>query len=196
MTIKIGINGSGRVGRTVLRCAIASAACHALGSVALTAALAASAQAADELRPPIYSLKQEVAITGSNISRRAVTSARIPLNRRYAELTPEEQDVVKSAYEAMYPLDEPPYPIDGTLPIFQALRTVQNKLLAQGDLSLFVEVDAQGQATAVSVMQSPDAKMTQAVAAVLMLTKYKPAVCRGRPCSMGYPFRMTFSVEH
>lgn len=193
MTMKSGVKC---FGRTVWRCARARVACQALGAVVLAAALSQAACAADELPAPMYSLKQEVASTGTNIPRRAMTSARIPLNRRYAELTAEERDVVKSAYEAMYPLDEPPYPIDGTLPIFKALRTVQNKLLAQGELTMFVEVDAQGQATAVSVMQSPDPKLTQAVAAVLMLTRYKPAVCRGQPCSMGYPFRMTFSVEH
>ena len=68
-------------------------------------------------------------------------------------------------------------------------------MLAQGDLTMFVEVNEQGEATAVSVLKSPDPKLTQAVAAVLMLTKYKPALCRGQPCGMGYPFRMNFSVE-
>jgi hypothetical protein len=187
MTIKIGIQA---LGRPLRRSAGASVACL------LAAVLAGNVRAAEELPPPIYALKQEVASTGTNIPRRAVTSGRIPLNRRYADLTADEKDVVKSAYEAMYPLDEPPYPADGTLPIFRAVRTLQSKLLAQGDLTLFVDVDAQGKATAVSVMQSPDPKLAQAVAEVLMLTKYKPAVCRGQPCSMGYPFRMTFSVEH
>ena len=189
------INTVGRVIRMLFGAASASAACHVLGCATLTAALTASARAADELTAPIYSLKQEVASTGSNILRRAVMGSSVPLNRRYAELTREEQDIVKSAYEAMYPLDEPPYPIDGTLPIFQAVRTIQRVLLEQGELAMFVEVDARGQATSVSVMKSPDPKLTQAVASVLMLTKYKPAVCRGQPCGMGYPFRVTFSVD-
>ena len=79
--------------------------------------------------------------------------------------------------------------------LFNSVRKVQDAVLAQGELTMFVDVNAQGEATAVSVVKSPDPKLTQAVAAVLMLTKYKPALCRGQPCSMGYPFRMTFSVE-
>jgi len=161
----------------------------------LIGALCSAAQAADELPPPVYSIKQDVPSTGTNIPRKVATSSEIPLNRRYSELTPAEQALVKSRYEAMLPLDEPPYPIDGLLPLFNAVRKAQDVALAQGELTMFVDVNAQGEATSVSVMKSPDAKLTQAVASVLMLTKYKPALCRGQPCSMGYPFRMTFSVE-
>jgi hypothetical protein len=46
------------------------------------------------------------------------------------------------------------------------------------------------------MMKSPDPKLTQGVATALMLTKYKPAVCRGQPCQMAYPLRMTFTVSH
>ena len=163
---------------------------------AISASSALSARAADELPAPVYAVKQQVATTGSIIRKNVVTSSKVPINRRYAELTLNEQEIVKSAYEAMRPLDEPPYPIDGLKPVFEALREVQRKLLAEGELSMFVEVDPKGQATAVSVMKSPDPKLTQVVASVLMLTKYKPAVCRGQPCQMAYPLRMTFTVSH
>ena len=166
-----------------------------LAAAAMIGTLCATAQAAEELPPPIYVIKQDVPSIGTNIPRKVATSSDIPINRRYGELTPAEQEIVKSRYEAMMPLDEPPYPADGLLPLFNAIRKVQDAVLAQGDLTMFVDVDAQGRATSVSVMKSPDSKLTQAVASVLMLTKYKPALCRGQPCSMGYPFRMTFSVD-
>jgi hypothetical protein len=164
-------------------------------AAAMTGILCSAAQAADALPPPVYAMKQDAPSTGTNIPRKVVTSSEIPINRRYAELTPAEQEMVKSRYEAMMPLDEPPYPADGLVPLFNAVRKVQDAVLAQGELTMFVEVNQQGEATAVSVLKSPDPKLTQAVAAVLMLTKYKPALCRGQPCSMGYPFRMNFSVE-
>ncbi len=166
-----------------------------MACAALAVWSALSARAADALPPPVYAVKQQVATTGSNIPKNVVTSSKVPINRRYAELTPDEQEVVKSAYDAMRPLDEPPYPIDGLGPVFEALREVQRKVLAEGELSMFVEVDPLGNATAVSVMKSPDPKLTQVVASVLMLTKYKPAVCRGQPCQMAYPLRMSFKVE-
>jgi len=166
-----------------------------LAAAAMIGTLCAAARAAEELPPPIYVIKQDVPSIGTNIPRKVATSSDIPINRRYGELTPAEQEIVKSRYEAMMPLDEPPYPADGLLPLFNAIRKVQDAVLAQGDLTMFVDVDAQGRATSVSVMKSPDSKLTQAVASVLMLTKYKPAVCGGQPCSMGYPFRMKFSVD-
>jgi hypothetical protein len=166
-----------------------------LTAATMIGTLCATAQAAEELPPPIYAIKQDVPSIGTNIPRKVATSSDIPINRRYGELTPAEQEIVKSRYEAMMPLDEPPYPADGLLPLFNAIRKVQDAVLAQGDLTMFVDVDAQGRATSVSVMKSPDSKLTQAVASVLMLTKYKPAVCGGQPCSMGYPFRMKFSVD-
>ena len=166
-----------------------------LAAAAMIDTLCATAQAAEELPPPIYVIKQDVPSIGTNIPRKVATSSDIPINRRYGELTPAEQEIVKSRYEAMMPLDEPPYPADGLLPLFNAIRKVQDAVLAQGDLTMFVDVDAQGRATSVSVMKSPDSKLTQAVASVLMLTKHKPAVCGGQPCSMGYPFRMKFSVD-
>jgi TonB-like protein len=166
-----------------------------LAAAAMIGTLCATARAAEELPPPIYVIKQDVPSIGTNIPRKVATSSDIPINRRYGELTPAEQETVKSRYEAMMPLDEPPYPADGLLPLFNAIRKVQDAVLAQGDLTMFVDVDAQGRATSVSVMKSPDPKLTQAVASVLMLTKYKPAVCGGQPCSMGYPFRMKFSVD-
>ena len=84
---------------------------------AISASFALSARAADELPAPVYAVKQQVATTGSIIRKNVVTSSKVPVNRRYAELTPNEQQIVKSAYEAMRPLDEPPYPIDGLKPV-------------------------------------------------------------------------------
>jgi hypothetical protein len=155
----------------------------------------ATAKAEQPLPPPIYNINQAVPTTGSNIPRRVVTSNLLPLNRRWAELTPAEQAQFKSNYEAMYPLDEPPFPVDGLKPLYDNVSKVQRKVLARGDLVIDVEVDASGQAQTFKVMKSPDPELTNAVAAVLSLTRFKPALCRGSPCSMGFPFRMTFSVD-
>ena len=167
----------------------------ALACSSMLVLMSAAARAADELPPPLYWVKHEEPKIGSHIPRRAVWSSDIPINRRYAELTPEEQAIVKSKYESMGPGDEPPYPIDGLVRVFEAVRSVQGKLYPEGKVSMFIEVDAQGQAVSASVMTSPDPKLTQALASILMLTKYKPALCAGVPCQMGYPFRMTFSID-
>lgn len=166
-----------------------------VAGTALALGLALPVLGAEALPAPVYFLKQSVASTGSNIPRRVTSSSEIPLNRRYADLTAEQQELVKSNYEAMRPLDEPPFPENGLLPLFEAMREIQRKLLVEGDLTMFVDVDPKGEATSVSVIKSPDPKLTQAMASILMTVKYKPAVCKGQPCSMSFPLRMNFKVD-
>lgn len=135
--------------------------------------LAHGAALAQDVRPP-YSLKQDEPATGSNIRREDV-HAWLPMDKRYEELTPEQQAAVKAQYEHMGPLDEPPFPVDGLRPIFKAVNAAEQKLRVTGPLSVFVDVDSDGKPLAVSVYRSPDPRMTQAVATILMLQTYKPA---------------------
>jgi hypothetical protein len=65
-----------------------------------------------------------------------------------------------------------------------------------GALTLAVNVNAAGKAVSVEVLRSPDMQMAKLVATVLMLQAYKPAICKGSPCEMQYPFRMNFTVGH
>lgn len=160
----------------------------ALGAPPLT-------QAADPVAPPRYSIKQDTADTGTNIKRNVVERSAIPLNRRYDELTAEEQALVKSQYEGMPADDEPPFPASGLAPIYRSIGDVQQRLLASGPLTLFVDVDAEGVAQSVSVIVSPDDRTAKAAAAVLMRARYKPARCAGQPCAMAYPFRIQLDVR-
>jgi hypothetical protein len=38
-------------------------------------------------------------------------------------------------------------------------------------------------------------EMTKVVATILTLTPFKPALCKGVPCTMDYPFRIHFGVR-
>jgi hypothetical protein len=148
-----------------------------------------------------YAIKQDQPLTGSNIRRDRITSS-LPLDKRYSELTNEQQDDVKSQYEQMAENDEPPFPVDGLGPLYKAISEAHKYLLrahyglgVDGPLTLYVEVDSQGNATSVSAYQSPDPDMTKSAAAVAMLTRYKPAVCSGRPCAMDFPIRMQLTTR-
>lgn len=138
---------------------------------------------------PRYTLKQYDPDTGSNIRRDTVSGSAIPLNMKYADLTAEQQGWLRAQYEDMAAEDEPPFPANGLGPIYKAISVAQQRFPARGPLTLYVDVNSQGEATAVSVFQSPDPQLTQAVATVLMLEKYKPAVCKGTPCAMQFPIR-------
>lgn len=154
-----------------------------------------TAMAQDAAPPARYSIKQDSPTTGSNIPRNDVTSGAIPINRRYSELTREQQRILKSRYEAIADNDEPPFPVDGLEPLLTAMSKGARKHQPRGAMEIHVEIDANGVAKAAKVFQSPDPGMTQFAAAVLMLTQYKPGVCGGVPCAMSYPFTMTFSVR-
>ncbi|TFV99535.1 TonB family protein [Oxalobacteraceae bacterium OM1] len=138
-------------------------------------------------------LRQD-AQTGSNIRRSSVRSV-LPPEKRYAELTPEQQAYVRSLYESMPAGDEPPYPLNGMAPILQAIVDAQQVLRVEGPLSLEVRIDRQGEATAVDILKAPSPEMAKAAGSIAMLTRYKPAVCGGKPCAMAFPIRLEMTLQ-
>ncbi|NRF72476.1 energy transducer TonB [Aquincola sp. S2] len=160
-------------------------------SLAFLLLLALSAQAVESQ----YSIKEEHPPLGSAIRRHAVFGSPIPINKRYEELTASEKALVNQVYENVQPGDEPPFPADGLKPIHEAMRKAQAKLLVEGDLILIVTVGPNGSPTAVKVIGSPSAEMTNFAATVLLLTRFKPAVCQGSPCQMQFPFAFNFRVR-
>lgn len=143
---------------------------------------------------PRYGIRQDQAGTGSNIRRNAVTGS-IPFDKRYDELTPEQQELFRSQYQRLGPRDEPPFPANGLATVYKAISVAQNFMQVQGNLSLFVEISSKGEPLAVSVFESPDPQIARAVASILMLEKYKPALCDGTPCQMGFPVRLQLELQ-
>jgi hypothetical protein len=146
----------------------------------------------EAIKSKTYAL--HTSVTGSNIGAHNIGNLSVPANKTYAQLTPEEKMVVKESYEKMAKDDEPPYPLHGPEGIFRASEALQHKLLVRGELDLAVTIDSHGAATTVEVFKSPDAELTKAMASVLMLEKYKPAICKGVPCQMKFPFRVVYRV--
>jgi len=167
---------------------------HSVGLLALGFCLFAFVSAAhpDE-GAPSYSLKEEG--TGSHILWKTVRNISVPPDKPYSELTPEEKQRIKSLYEPMAEEDEPPYPEHGLGPIIKAVAKAQDRLMVRGRMILAVSVSSSGEATSVEVYESPDDHMTQIMGRVLLLTKYKPAVCHGVPCKMQYPFCFDFKTH-
>jgi hypothetical protein len=153
----------------------------------------AQAQAQDETPKPGFTAKEDRPRTGSNIKRDTVWGGGLPYDKTYAELTPDQQRMLKSRYLEMGEGDEPPYPLDGMGPLLKALGKA-NEIARDGlgKLELEVLVDATGTVTKVDVLQSPGAKLAQYAGHIGMLTKFKPAVCKGMPCAMGFPVVLNF----
>jgi hypothetical protein len=144
---------------------------------------------------PEYGIQEDAPRTGSIIRRDDVSTTILPVNRTYQQLTPKERAYVSSWYEYVAPGDEPPFPLDGLRSIFDAVRKGQEKLLVRGKLLLVATVEPNGTVSTVKAYASPDPKMAEFVGEVLLLTKFKPAVCSGRPCRMDFPLSYNFKVR-
>jgi hypothetical protein len=166
----------------------------ALVTVVLALACVAVRSHADE---PQLALKEDAPQTGSIIRRDVAWSTKIPMNRSYAELSPEQKAQLHSMYEPMAPGDEPPFPVDGMKPIVAAIYKAQEMLLARGRLRFIVTIGPDGKGRKVEAFGDCDKpEMTKFAAQVLLLTKYKPAICRGSPCLMEFPLNLSLKVAN
>jgi len=138
-----------------------------------------------------YTIKQTKPNVGTLLRRDIVKAGTIPLDKKYGELTPEQQKALKAQYEHMGDQDEPPFPADGLLPAYKAVALAHEKfdLRHKGTLVLYVDVDSDGKAKGVSVETSPDPDISKEVGMFLMVQKYKPAMCKGVPCAQVFPLR-------
>ena len=151
---------------------------------------------ADETPTPRkYSLKALDGNFATPYSWKMATNSLIPFDKPYAELSNEEKRLVRSQYESLGELDEPPFPKNGLAPLYRAVANGQQRRQAEGDLSINVDIDATGQATKAAIYKTPDTALANYVAGVLLKHPYKPAVCDGKPCAMAYPFRITLRTE-
>lgn len=137
-----------------------------------------------------YTVKQSTPSEGSRIRKPIVVAGNIPLDKRYADLTSAQKDILKSVYEKMGDGDEPPFPEKGLMPLYKALANAHESLQLQfkGPVTMYVEVDSHGNPGALQLIEAPDQQIGQAVANIMAEQKFKPALCNGTPCRMKYVF--------
>src|SRR3990170_3274502 len=84
--------------------------------------------------------------TGSILKRELRWKSKIPLNKTYDQFTPEQKAEFRALYAALPEGDEPPFPVQGLKPLFNAIKQGQNVLQARGELNLAVTVGPDGKA--------------------------------------------------
>src|ERR1044072_1103925 len=125
--------------------------------------------------------------TGTILKRDIKWESKIPLNKTYGELTPEQKAELHKMYETLKPGDEPPFPAEGIKPIFSAVKKAQRVLKARGQLDMKVTVGPDAKAIKVEDFGTVrTGQMTEITQQVLLLTTYKPAICNGQPCTMQF----------
>lgn len=161
-----------------------AAGCALLALVAFSAHAQLLARKQFELRV------EEVGATAGGLAGR---SDGLPLNRNYAELDATERAQVRAQYESMPAGDEPPYPVDGLLPVFMAVQTGAGKQPPVGSVTLVADVDSTGRVRHVDSFGQMDAEFARFASRVLVATPFKPGVCASKPCNMQYVLRMQFA---
>lgn len=150
-----------------------------------------SASADDKAR---YAIKEETSATGTSIVSKVVKGS-IPLNFSYEQLSEENKRSVRALYETMGPGDEPPYPLKGLQPFLAAVRQANLRLGERGKLSLTVKVDSHGVAQDVAVYQTPSPEMGRFAATAALQQAFKPALCKGIPCSMDFLYEVMLEIK-
>jgi hypothetical protein len=129
--------------------------------------------------------------TGTIIKKEVRWDSKIPLDKTYGQLTPQQKEYLHAMYESLKPGDEPPFPLDGIKPIITAINKGQRLVRARGELNLTVMVGPDGKAREVADYGSTrNDEILKFAASILLLTKYKPAVCSGKPCAGQFPFSL------
>lgn len=146
--------------------------------------------------PAQFTLRESEARAGSHLRRDAGAVAAIVSGKRYAELGGEEKRALRAAYDSLGADDEPPFPLNGMARIQKSIREVQARSAEKGLLRMAVKVDSKGDASAVEILSSPGEKTSKFAALVLMAEKYKPALCRGLPCGMEFPYSAEFAAPN
>ena len=163
-----------------------------LGRIAACCLLATVIQGAFAQDLPRKQFELRVDETGTRLGRTAMRST-LPLNRRYAELDDAEKAALRADYEGMPAADEPPFPAQGLLPVFHAIKEGMDRLGALGAMTLVADVDSEGKVRHVDSYGKVDPDFARFASRVLAATTFKPAVCAGKPCNMQFVLRMSFT---
>jgi len=160
-----------------------------LGITLLAAAGSGLVQAGEVNMP--YSPTPERPVTGTMIERPVVTG--IPIDKSYAELSPEQQGMIKANYGTLGASDEPPYPVNGLKEISQRIANADVSASVDGELVMQVDVSSSGDATSVTTVHSPNPNIAHIATLALQREKYKPGICRGQPCAMPFVYHVQLS---
>lgn len=142
-----------------------------------------------------YMIKEEEPRTGSRIRQTAMEIKGVDPKKRYSQLSAEERARLHSWWESIPDGDEPPFPEKGLKPIHEMVYKAQQKLQVQGNIYLFATVDPKGDVIEVKAVDSASPEMTKFAGTVIALTKFKPAICSGKPCQMDFPVRYHFTLH-
>lgn len=166
-----------------------------MGGFAILATVELPAAVPDALAQVTLPITQARPDTGSRI-RRDLVKMTIPASDPWDQLTPQQRTAFLAHFSNLGEGDEPPYPREGLLPLAKSMVfEFADGPVGEGELFLTVKVDEKGEPQSVAVYATPSTRISKEAAAVLMAAKYKPALCKGKPCTSEFPFTARFEAR-
>lgn len=119
-----------------------------------------------------------------------------PKDANWIALTPDQKQVVRHAYPALDDRDEPPYPLKGMRPFHAEVSALYAKMPEyEGEGMVYVTVGADGVPTSATTYGVTHQEFGRYLSMVVMMQRFKPALCAGTPCAMIFPIRFSFALE-
>jgi hypothetical protein len=144
--------------------------------------------------PARFSLSSRYPEVGSFIPYK-IAYGDVPLDRGFAELTPEQQERVRSEYPTLEAGDDPPYPAKGGKELYSALSALSGRLGLKGDIWVYVTVNAEGKMTSVTTAGPFDTEIKRAIGSAAGLLGYTPAHCSGQPCPGVWGVKLKLTLD-
>jgi hypothetical protein len=142
-----------------------------------------------------YTVKEDLAPTGSQIRRDAARAIPVPPDRGYEQLSAEQQASVNSWYPVLAPGDQPPYPLHGPAEFYKLMSTIVSRTGQRGSITVYVTVGVNGKATGVRAVGLDNPGIRKLIASAAAAVEYTPARCAGQPCEMAYPYKLALTME-
>jgi hypothetical protein len=141
-------------------------------------------------------LYRDLAPVGANVAYGTIESKFSPVNKVYADLSASERAVLNAMYEEVKDGDEPPFPLEGLRPVFRRLMPMLIGSRISGRAALLVDVDSAGKVTALRIGKGSTPEISKFLSQVVTDTRFKPAVCSGKPCAMAFPLEITVELPY
>ncbi|MCA1857322.1 energy transducer TonB [Massilia oculi] len=110
-----------------------------------------------------------------------------------------QQNALRNSYPALDDRDEPPYPLPGQQgKLKDALSEFYSRyarLELEGQTLVYVTVGPDGIPASAKAYSAPHPEFGRAAAMAMMMQRYKPGLCAGKPCEMIYPVKFLFTLE-
>ena len=158
--------------------------------VTLTVVLASTAGAQKQEEYHILGERQ----TGSRIPPEVVTSL-IPLDLTYEELSDKDKAFIKANYDNMPAEDEPPFPENGLMGIWKPIAESFHRSNQIGEIIAVATIDPKGKVEKVAMYKTTSNDMTKMISTALFATKFKPAVCDSKPCTMDFILEGELNID-